>query len=202
MSTIEHYVALVQPYLGRYGYMAVFVGVFVEGFGIPAPGETLVIASALLASHGEMSIAVLGVAWIAAVMGDNVGYVVGRFGARRFVTRYGDRTAPRMRKVECFFARYGGAIVVAARFFEGLRQLNGIVAGSIGMPWLRFLAFNAVGAALWVGVWGIGVYVLGENMGPVHALFARLKPYIVGSGLTVLLALLVYLFLGRHRQQS
>ena len=68
------------------------------------------------------------------------------------------------------FARYGGATVTFARFFSVLRQLNGIVAGTLGMDWRRFLAFNSLGAALWVGVWVLGPYYLGEHAGKITAL--------------------------------
>ena len=87
------------------------------------------------------------------MLGDNIGYAVGRFGGRRLIVRYGARiglTESRLAMVEAFFQRHGGEVVLVARFFAVLRQLNRIVAGSVGMGWWRFLAYNAVGAALWV----------------------------------------------------
>jgi membrane protein DedA with SNARE-associated domain len=84
------------------------------------------------------------------------------------VVRYGARigiTDARLDKVEKFFERFGGEVVLVARFFAIARQLNGIVAGTVGMNWWRFLAYNGIGAALWVGAWGGGVYALGEKLG-------------------------------------
>jgi membrane protein DedA with SNARE-associated domain len=177
MTGIEHYAALAEPYLREYGIAAVFVVVCLEAFGVPLPGETLVIASGLLASRGDMNIVLLvGAIWLAAVLGDNIGYAIGMFGGRRLVLQHGARvgiTEPRLAKVEGFFRRYGGEIVLVARFFVGLRQLNGLIAGTVAMPWPRFLLYNAVGAALWTGLWGFGAYVLGHHMSAILPWFHR-----------------------------
>lgn len=168
MTGLEHELTLVEPYLREYGAWAVFVVVFLEAFGAPVPGESVVIGSALLAAKGDMDIApLLGAVWLAAVLGDNVGYAIGMFGGRRLVLRHGARvgiTEPRLVKVEGFFARFGGEIVLVARFVVVLRQLNGITAGTVAMPWPKFLLYNAIGAALWTGVWGYGAYALGHHM--------------------------------------
>lgn len=162
MTGLEHAIAWIEPYLRDYGIFAVFGVVFFESFGAPLPGESLVIASGLLAAKGDMDIrALLGAVWLGAVLGDNVGYAIGRFGGRRLVLRYGTRvgiTEPRLAKVEAFFRRFGGEIVLVARFFVLLRQLNGITAGTVAMPWPKFLLYNALGAALWAAVWGYGAY--------------------------------------------
>ncbi|MEU2715677.1 VTT domain-containing protein [Streptomyces sp. NPDC007205] len=73
-------------------------------------------------------------------------------------------TPERFQAAEEFFTRHGGEIVTGARFIEGLRQLNGIIAGTSGMPWRRFLVFNALGAALWVGPWATLAYVAGTHI--------------------------------------
>ncbi len=168
MTGLEHALAWIEPYLQDYGAAAVFVVVFFESFGAPLPGESLVIGSALLAAKGDMDIGpLLGAVWLAAVLGDNVGYAIGLFGGRRLVLRHGARvgiTEPRLAKVEAFFLRFGGEIVLVARFFVLLRQFNGITAGTVAMPWPKFLLYNALGAALWTAVWGYGAYALGHHM--------------------------------------
>jgi len=149
-----------QPYL-QHGYWAVFGAILLEDFGVPVPGETLLIAGSLLASRGRMDIAyLLLAAWAGAVAGDNIGYAVGRFGGRRAVLRFGSHVfidEKKLDRTERFFAKYGGAVVVVARFFEVLRQLNGIVAGTARMRWWRFLSYNgsASGASCSI-VWGKG----------------------------------------------
>src|SRR5699024_4572902 len=119
--------------IANYGPWAVFVLVLLEDFGLPVPGETALIAAAALASQGKLPIVLLrAAAWLGAVVGDNIGYAIGRYGGRRLVVRYGARwglTDQRLARVEHFFARFGSAIVIVARFVVGLRQLNGIVAG-------------------------------------------------------------------------
>jgi membrane protein DedA with SNARE-associated domain len=185
MTEIEHYLAVAQPYLQDYGYAAVFTVMFLESFGLPLPGESLLIASALLASQGDLRIVpLLGSVWAAAVLGDNVGYAIGHFGGRRLIVRYGSHlglTEPRLARVESFFGRYGAEVVLAARFFVLLRQLNGITAGTLAMPWRRFLFYNALGGALWTLAWGLGVYFLGRDV-------ADLLPWIRRIGYGVLAA--------------
>ena len=101
-----------------------------------------------------MLVALLG--FCGALVGDNLGFAIGHFGGRRLAERYGRYvflTPERLDKATLFFDHHGGKIIIVARFIEGLRQANGIIAGTSGMRWARFLAFNAVGAALWVLVW-------------------------------------------------
>ena len=201
-SLLQHALESAQPYLNEYGYIAIFVAVTVEGFGIPAPGQTLMEAGAVLAARGQMNLAgVLFTAWVAAVIGDNIGYAIGHFGGRRLVLHHGRHFGVRedhLRKVERFFDRYGGGIVAVARFFEVLRQLNGVIAGTSGMHWWRFLFYNALGAALWVGVWGAGAYYLGRKLEAVVDFFQRYEPYVITAGVAGAVVLLVYLFWRRR----
>lgn len=151
--------------LGRYGYFAIGGLVLIESFGVPAPGETVLITGAIAAGAGELNVFLVAtVALLAAVCGDSIGYAIGRFGGRRLALRYGryiGLTHPRLARVERLFDEHGGGIVAVARFVEGLRQFNGIVAGTSNMRWRRFLTFNALGAVLWVSVWTSLGYVLG-----------------------------------------
>ena len=192
----------VKPYLDHYGYWALFGAILLENFGLPVPGETLLIASALLASQGKMHIVPLLVtACIAAITGDNIGYAIGRFGGRRLVFRYGRYvfiTEERLQKAEGFFRRYGGAVVVMARFFAVLRQLNGIVAGTAKMSWWRFLLYNMLGAALWVTFWGTLFYELGERAFRFGAGINTLQFFLLGGLAAVTLGLAIH-FLRRAK---
>jgi membrane protein DedA with SNARE-associated domain len=184
MTGLPESLDALAPYLQQYGYAAVFGALLLESFGLPLPGETMLIAGALLAARGGMHLVPLLLsAWAAAVLGDNIGYAIGRFGGRRLITRYGRRvgvTAARLDRVEGFFRHYGGWIVIVARFFELLRQLNGVVAGSVGMSWWRFFSYNALGGALWVSAWGIGVYTIGERLGALAPWIRRLGYLAIG----------------------
>lgn len=160
--------AIAHPYLAQYGYWVLFAVLFAESFGLPLPGETFLLAASFLASQGQMHIAwVAAVATGAAVLGDNLGYLIGRWGGHRLAVRYGGRigiTAGRLAKTERFFARFGPEVVIAARFIPVLRQLNGVVAGGARMPWKRFALYNMLGAALWVGTWTAAVFLLGQQV--------------------------------------
>jgi membrane protein DedA with SNARE-associated domain len=199
---LSAFIGEVQRYVGDYGYLAVALGILLEDFGLPTPGETLLITGAILASGGALNIwALLLLAWIGAVIGDNIGYVIGRTGGHRLMTRYGGRlgiTTERLRRVEDFFHRYGDAVVLFARFVIILRQFNGIAAGTLEMHWLRFLALYAMGAALWVGFWGLLAFWLGKRLlvllDEVHAV----APLVVAVMVIAILALAAALW-WRHR---
>jgi membrane protein DedA with SNARE-associated domain len=154
--------------LKDWGYLAVAGFLFFEDFGIPVPGETMLIAASLYAGAGHLDIWLVGlVGFAAAVLGDNVGYLIGRRGGRELVLKYGKVvfvTADRLDRTEAFFTRHGGKVVFVARFVEGLRQLNGIIAGIVEMPWRRFIVFNVLGAAVWVGLWSSLGYLAGNHV--------------------------------------
>jgi len=193
------------PLLDHYGYLALGGLIFVEDFGVPSPGETILIAASVYAGAGRLNIVAVGVlAVLAAVAGDNIGYVIGRFGGHALVLRFGKYvflTRERLDKAEKFFRRYGGEIVVVARFIEGLRQLNGIIAGIAEMPWPRFLAFNTLGAALWVGVWSTVGYLAGDHIGAIYSTAARYSLYLL-IALAVLFAAWVVRAVWRRRRAS
>ncbi len=196
MSELIDASGVVAPYLDRYGYAAVFGALLLEAFGLPLPGETALIAGAALAAEDKLHLApLLACAWLAAMLGDNIGFAIGRFGGRRLIVRYGAKigiTESCLARVEAVFRRYGGAVVLVARFFALLRQLNGIVAGTVGMGWWRFLSYNAVGAALWVSAWGFGVYYFGQTLGHV---LTRIHGLGYVMGLLALILIVAYIAL-------
>lgn len=160
-------IASLTSYLNEYGYVVLFVIVFLESTGLPLPGESLIIGASILAGQGHLHIGyILGFAWVGAVLGDNLGYWIGHSLGQKLVVRYGSKiglTEERFGRVEAQFHRYGPALVLVARFFLVLRQLNGFAAGTLKMHWWLFFLFNAIGAALWVGGWGLGAYVFGSQ---------------------------------------
>ena len=192
-STLNHYITLAQPVLDQYGYLAVFGAVLVEGFGIPAPGQTMLMAGAILAARGGMSIEwVLALAFLAAVLGNSLGYLLGRWGGRLVLGKVNISEA-RLQWMESLFNRYGGGVVFIGRFFDGLRQLSGIVAGALEMPWWKFTVFNVLGATAWVALWGLGLYVLDKDIKTVFAVFHRIEPYMIVISLLAVIVLMLYL---------
>jgi membrane protein DedA with SNARE-associated domain len=183
--------------LNHYGYLAVGGLVLLEDFGVPVPGETILILAAVYAGTGRLSVFLVGlIGFLAAITGDNIGFAIGHFGGRRLVERFGRYiflTPERVDRATNWFERHGGKIVVVARFIEGLRQANGIIAGITGMHWLRFIAFNAVGAALWVAVWTCVGYFSGNNITSIYDTASRYSTYIA-----IAFVLIVIAFVARH----
>ena len=174
--------ALAGP-LNHLGYWAVLLFVMLEDFGIPVPGETVLIAASVYAGAGRLNVVVVGlIGFIAAVIGDNIGFAIGHYGGRALVLRWGRYvrlTEERLDKAEAFFNHHGAWIITVARFIEGLRQANGIIAGTTGMYWLRFVAFNALGAALWVGTWVSVGYLAGSHIGTIYHYITRYSLYVL-----------------------
>ena len=186
-----------DPTLSRYGYLAIAAFVMLEDFGLPVPGETILVLGAVYAGAGRLNIvavAVIGV--LAAVLGDNIGFAIGHLGGRRLIERFGRYvliTPERLNRATEFFKRHGPKVVVLARFIEGLRQANGIVAGVAEMPWARFLLFNGIGAALWVAVWTSIGYLSGSHTNTIYDVATRYDVYAAFA-----LAALLTLFLARR----
>ena len=189
----ERSLARMQPLLQRYGYGAAFAAVMVEGMGIPTPGQTLLMAGALEAAEGRMSIALLLIlVTTAATVGNSIGYAIGRWGGRRALNKL-NVNPQRQQRLDDLFKRRGGVVILLARFLDGLRQLNGIVAGVLQMPWWTFTAYNVAGALLWTCSWGLGTYYLGRDIHFIAAFFHRHRPLLLALGGVAFVALLVYL---------
>jgi membrane protein DedA with SNARE-associated domain len=189
--------------LEHYGIWAILLLVLLEDFGIPVPGETVLIAGAIFAGSGQLNIVAVGViGFVAAVLGDNIGYAIGRFGGRALVERWGKYvfiTPERLDRAEAFFKRHGGKIITIARFIEGLRQANGIIAGITDMHWLRFVAYNALGAALWVGTWVSVGYFAGQHITTIYNTVTRYSLYAAIAAVVLIAAWVVHRLRKRRR---
>ncbi|MGI8847558.1 MAG: DedA family protein [Candidatus Dormibacteria bacterium] len=171
----------------RYGYIVVFLGVGAESMGVPVPGETTLLVGAVLAGHGNLSPWLVGgVGWLGAVVGDNIGYAVGRrWGGRLLRLRFVQRVyrPEHLQRAERFFDKHGWAAVFFGRFVAILRIFAGPLAGLHHMPWTHFVAANAAGAAVWVTTIVIIGLLIGSNLDAAANLVARMG--YVGLGLTV-----------------
>lgn len=137
----------------RYGYWVVFVGVMLENAGLPVPGETALVAGGALAHLGRLSFTwVVIIAMCGAILGDNLGFLIGRHGGRALAERHGWRvglTPARLTLFDQFFERHGARTVFIARFVTGLRVFGAVLAGASGLRWPKFLFYNATGAIVW-----------------------------------------------------
>ncbi|MFF5225618.1 DedA family protein [Dactylosporangium sp. NPDC000521] len=190
--------------LERYGYPALALLVLLEGIGIPTPAVSVVVAAAVLAGRGTMSLpVVVAITFAAAVAGDNLGFWLGRRAGRPVILRWGRRvglTERRLARAEDFFARRGRNIVVVARFIDGLRQTNGLIAGAIALPWRQYAIRDAIGGALWTALWvSVGAFA-GGNLDRVRAFLHRYEtPALIVGGVLLVSLPLVYVWRRRHR---
>jgi membrane protein DedA with SNARE-associated domain len=180
-----------EQLLHQYGPGAVGVGIFLESSGLPLPGESLLIASALYASTGKMDIdLVVAFASLGAILGDNVGYLIGRSLGTRLLVRYGRHvglTEERAQLGYHLFHRHGGKVVFFGRFIAILRTFAAVLAGANHMHWTHFLMYNALGGVTWCVLYGFGAYFLGDAFrrlaGPVGIAVGVLGLAVVAAAL-------------------
>jgi membrane protein DedA with SNARE-associated domain len=155
--------------LAIYGYWAVLVFVSIESIGIPFPGETMLVAAAIFAgsTHKLFIPFVIAAAAAGAIIGDNIGFFIGREGGFRLLRRYGRYIFLDERKLKLgqyLFKKHGGKVVFFGRFVAVLRAWAAFLAGTNRMTWRRFLVFNALGGIVWATIYGTGGYYLGKNI--------------------------------------
>jgi membrane protein DedA with SNARE-associated domain len=152
--------------IATYGYLAVGVIIALESMGLPLPGEGVLVLAALYAArHGHSIAGVVASAATGAVLGDNVGYWIGREFGYRLLLRYGGRIGLSPSKIKLgqyLFLRYGGKVVFFGRFVAILRMLAAVLAGVNRMDWRRFLLANAAGSIVWASAVGFGAYAFGR----------------------------------------
>ena len=189
----------IEGWLSEYGYIVVFVLVMLESLGLPVPGETALIAAALYAgSTGNLAIEkVIVVAAAAAIIGDNIGFAIGRYGGAKVLVKYGHKVRlheGRLRIGIWLFRHHGGKVVFWGRFVAVLRTYAAFLAGANRMSWPRFLVFNTAGGILWATVFGLGYYFFGNVL-------ERLSTTIdIGLGALGILAVVGFVFWMRKRE--
>jgi len=184
----------VDAWLQSYGYLVVFLLVMLESIGIPVPGETALVGAALYAgsTHNLEIWWVIAVAIAGAVLGDNIGFAIGRYGGAKLLLRYGHKIRLHEGRLKIgiwLFRRHGGKVVFWGRFVAILRTYAAFLAGANHMPWQRFLAFNAAGGIVWATVFGVLYYVFG---GALRELSTTIDITIGVVGTVVLVAFLIW----------
>ncbi len=160
--------AQISSLLPVYGYGLILAVVALESAGVPLPGETVLVSAAVYAgtTHHLAIAGVIAAAAAGAILGDNVGFWIGREAGRPILERFGDLVGldARRRKLgQYLFLRYGGAIVFFGRFVAFLRAFAALLAGVNRLEPLRFFLFNAAGGIVWATIFGLGGYALGSS---------------------------------------
>lgn len=169
MSVLTHSILeFLRNAVVQYGYWAVGCVLLAENAGVPVPGETVLLLACFL-SYSEHSLRlpwIILIATVAATLGDNLGFALGYYGGRPFLSRYQSVFKIQVRTLERgedLFARYGAVTIFFARFVFGLRIIAGPLAGVLRMPWKKFVIFNFLGAAFWVTVISSAGYLFGQH---------------------------------------
>jgi membrane protein DedA with SNARE-associated domain len=159
----------IDSWLESYGYLVVFLLVMIESIGVPVPGETALVAAALYAgSTHKLNIwGIVAAAAAGAIIGDNIGYGIGRYGGAKLLRRYGHKVhlhEGRLKIGIWLFRRHGGKVVFWGRFVSILRTWAAFLAGANHMEWRRFLFYNAAGGIVWASLYGFVYYVFGATL--------------------------------------
>ncbi len=193
-----------MPLFSNWGYLIVFAGVFLESIfltGWIAPGTTVILIGSFFAAQGELNIWMLWVtSVVAALLGDNVGYFIGRRMGREVVERYDKKPRLRsgMQRSQRFFSRYGGITVLFGRMISGVDAFIPVTAGMNGMPHWKYMAYDIPGAMLWSGVFCALGYFLGNNWRTID----RVIDYFGWGMLGLILVAVIVLLLVRRRRKS
>jgi membrane-associated protein len=175
------------------GYPIVFGLIAIETMGIPVPGETALIAAALLAHDGQLDIVpLIVIASLAAIIGDNIGFAIGRKGGRRAFAAPGPLHEHRLKVLEHgepFFAKHGPKAVFLGRWVSGLRIASAWLAGINNMRWPTFLFWNALGGIAWATSIALGVYLLGDV---AERIITTAGPVALGLSLALIVAVIVW----------
>ena len=193
--------------LDHYGYWAIALLLLLENIGVPVvPGEFAMISGAIFAGTGRAGlniVVVAVVAFVASVVGAEIGYLVGRFAGRELIVHYGKYIMIKphhLDRAEAIVDRYGGIVVVIARFIVGLREAIGIIAGITQMRWLTFTIFNVIGAAIWVATWVTIGDVAGDHIDTIYADINRYSLYVFSALVVAVAAYIAWRVIRRRRR--
>ena len=193
-----------QHFLATYGYWAVFFFVAIESIGIPFPGETMLLVAAIDAgkTHQLSIVLIIIAATCGAILGDNIGFWIGREGGYRVLRRYGRYIGFDERKLKVgiyLFRKHGGKVVFFGRFVAVLRAWAAFLAGVNRMHWSRFLVFNALGGFVWATLYGLGGYFLGEQ---IHRLTGPVGTITIVLAVLFLIAFAIFLWRNERKLEE
>ncbi|CAM3159056.1 DedA family protein [Vibrio mytili] len=181
-----------KPLLEQYGYLALVVSIFLEGVGIPMPGQSLMIAASILSSEQVMNLSmVMAVSWLSCFLGNTCGYLIGYY-FEGWLDKKGYISGPKMQKLQTTIQKYGPACLVVSRFIEGMKQFMPLACGIAKMPRKEFLLGNALAATVWVMAFSLLAHFTFEHINSLSHLYTQYKYFIW----VLAAALFVWMLLG------
>jgi membrane protein DedA with SNARE-associated domain len=191
----------VETAFRHYGYFIIFLPILGESAGIPLPGETVLLAGGLAASKGILSLPlVILVGASAAIVGDNLGYLVGRAGGRPLLFRYGRVLHVKDRQLailDSFFERHGPKTVFFGRWVIFLRVWAALFAGASRMHWRQFVFWNALGGIAWATTMASLAYVFAASVVRISKLFG-----VLAWVFAIIVAIAVGIFISRMQRRA
>ncbi|WP_161453306.1 DedA family protein [Vibrio sp. V39_P1S14PM300] len=187
-----------KPLLEQYGYLALVVSIFLEGLGIPMPGQSLMIAASLLASEQVMSLTLVAtVSWLSCFLGNTCGYLLGYY-FENWLDKKGYVSGPKMQRLQSTIQTYGPACLVISRFIEGMKQFMPLACGIAKMPRREFLFGNALASTVWVAVFSLLTHFAFEHLSELSTLYTHYR-FIVWALAALLFGALIMWILKRRK---
>ncbi|WP_181137239.1 DedA family protein [Vibrio hyugaensis] len=187
-----------KPLLEQYGYLALIVSIFLEGIGIPMPGQSLMIAASIISSEHVMNLSlVMIVSWLSCFFGNTCGYLIGYY-FEGWLDKKGYISGPKMQKLQSTIQRYGPACLVVSRFVEGMKQFMPLACGIAKMSRREFLLGNALATTIWVAVFSLLTNFAFEHLSVLSQFYTEHR-YVVWSSAALLFSLMIFALLKRKK---
>ncbi|QLK44716.1 DedA family protein [Vibrio owensii] len=198
MEHINELLMAMKPLLEQYGYLALIVSIFLEGIGIPMPGQSLMIAASIISSEHVMNLSlVMIVSWLSCFFGNTCGYLIGYY-FEGWLDKKGYISGPKMQKLQSTIQKYGPACLVVSRFVEGMKQFMQLACGIAKMPRKEFLLGNALATTIWVAVFSLLTNFAFEHLSVLSQFYTDHR-YVVWSSAALLFSLMIFALLKRKK---
>ena len=198
MEHINELLMAMKPLLEQYGYLALIVSIFLEGIGIPMPGQSLMIAASIISSEHVMNLSlVMIVSWLSCFFGNTCGYLIGYY-FEGWLDKKGYISGPKMQKLQSTIQKYGPACLVVSRFVEGMKQFMPLACGIAKMPSKEFLLGNALATTIWVAVFSLLTNFAFEHLSVLSQFYTDHR-YVVWSSAALLFSLMIFALLKRKK---
>lgn len=198
MEHINELLMAMKPLLEQYGYLALIVSIFLEGIGIPMPGQSLMIAASIISSEHVMNLSlVMIVSWLSCFFGNTCGYLIGYY-FEGWLDKKGYISGPKMQKLQSTIQKYGPACLIVSRFVEGMKQFMPLACGIAKMPRKEFLLGNALATTIWVAVFSLLTNFAFEHLSVLSQFYTDHR-YVVWSSAALLFSLMIFALLKRKK---